>query len=124
VFDDVDDVLATKRLMMAIAYKQGVAQTDVAEWYGYLRKTIYNWLHRFEKEPVRGAARNNAHPGCPPKLDYEEQSKVAQLLHKPPANAGYDATKWSASLVQRLADDSSMSPIRARVPTNYLREFE
>ncbi|WP_227379502.1 helix-turn-helix domain-containing protein [Haladaptatus halobius] len=30
--------------MVAIACKQGVSQTDVAEWYGLSRKTVYNWL--------------------------------------------------------------------------------
>ncbi|WP_227377568.1 helix-turn-helix domain-containing protein [Haladaptatus halobius] len=103
--DDVDDVHATKRLMLAIAYKQGVAQTDVAEWYGYLRKTIYNWLHRFEEEPVRDAARDKARPDRPPKLDREEQFKVAQLLRDPPANVGYNIEEWDIPRVQRLLDE-------------------
>ena len=28
----VDDVESTKRLMVAIAYKQGITKTDLAEW--------------------------------------------------------------------------------------------
>ncbi len=49
-----------------------------------------------------------------PKLDREKQTEVRRLRDESRANAGYDAGEWSASLVQRLADDSSMSPVRAR----------
>ncbi|MFH5800527.1 helix-turn-helix domain-containing protein [Haladaptatus sp. CMAA 1911] len=103
--EDVDDVYATKRLMVAIAYKQGVSQTDLAEWYGLSRKTIYNWLQRFEEEPAREAARNKARPGRPPKLDREEQRELSQLLCESPANAGYDAAEWNIPLVQRLLNE-------------------
>ncbi|WP_227379018.1 helix-turn-helix domain-containing protein [Haladaptatus halobius] len=27
-----------------IAYKQGVSQTDLAGWYRFTRKMVYNWL--------------------------------------------------------------------------------
>lgn len=103
--EDVDGVYATKRLMVAIAYKQGVSQTDLAEWYGLSRKTIYNWLRRFEEEPTRDAARDKARPGRPPKLDREERSELSQLLSESPANAGYDAAEWSIPLMQRLLDE-------------------
>ncbi|WP_458210556.1 helix-turn-helix domain-containing protein [Haladaptatus sp. NG-SE-30] len=103
--ENVNDVQATKRLMVAIAYKQGVSQTDLAEWYGLSRKTVYNWLHRFEENSIRKAASDKARPGRPPKLDREEKSEVYQLLDEPPANAGYDAEEWSIPLVQRLLDE-------------------
>ena len=91
--------------MVAIAYKQGVSQTDLAEWYGISRKTIYNWLRRFEEEPVRDAARDKDRPGRPPKLDREKRSELSQLLYESPANAGYDAAEWSIPLVQRLLNE-------------------
>ena len=91
--------------MVAIAYKQGVSQTDLAEWYGISRKTIYNWLRRFEEETTRDAVRDKARPGRPPKLDREEQRELSQLLCKSPANAGYDAAEWSIPLVQRLLNE-------------------
>ncbi|WP_227378178.1 helix-turn-helix domain-containing protein [Haladaptatus halobius] len=55
--DDANDGHATKRLIDAIARKQDVSQTELAKWYGLSRKTVYNWLQRFEEEPVCGAAR-------------------------------------------------------------------
>lgn len=99
--DDVDDVHATKRLMVAIAYKQSVSQTDLAEWYGLSRKTVYNWLQRFEDDSIKNAASDKDRPGRPPKLDDKEQSEVSQLLQESPANAGYGADEWSVSFVQK-----------------------
>lgn len=32
----------TQRLTAAIAYKNGVTQTELAEWYGVQRQTIYS----------------------------------------------------------------------------------
>ncbi|WP_227377546.1 helix-turn-helix domain-containing protein [Haladaptatus halobius] len=46
---EVDDVQATKQHMVVIVYTQGNSQTDLAEWYGFSRKTVYFWLQRFEK---------------------------------------------------------------------------
>ncbi|MCO8243645.1 MULTISPECIES: helix-turn-helix domain-containing protein [unclassified Haladaptatus] len=65
---DADDATTTKRIMVAIAYKQGVSQTELADWYGLSRKTIYNWLQRFEEESIRNAASDKPRSGRPPKL--------------------------------------------------------
>lgn len=105
VLNEVEDVQATKRIMVAIAYKQGVSQTGLVKWYGLSRKTVYNWLQRFEEKPACHAAQNKAHPGRPPKLDREKQSKVAQLLYESLAKAGYNAENWSIPIVQRLLDE-------------------
>lgn len=104
-FNDVGDVKATKRITVAIAYKQGVSQTDLADCYGLSRKTMFNWLQRFTEDSVRPAVRDESRPGRPPKLDREERSKISQLLCEPPANAGYDATEWRIPLVQQLFDE-------------------
>ncbi|WP_227356541.1 helix-turn-helix domain-containing protein [Haladaptatus salinisoli] len=103
--DDAEEVRATKRLMVAIAYKQGVTQTDLAEWYGLSRKTVYNWLRRFEEDAIRSAASDESRPGRPPKLGPEERAEVRQLLAESPENAGYDAEEWSSPLVQRLLEE-------------------
>jgi transposase len=86
--DDANDSRATKRLIVAIACKQGVSQTNLAEWHGLSCKTVYNCLQRFEEDSVRYATSDKTRPGCPPKLDREEQSEFSQLLHDSPANAG------------------------------------
>jgi hypothetical protein len=45
--DNVDGKKPTQRLLAAIAYKNGVTQTELAEWYDVQRRTIYSWLEPF-----------------------------------------------------------------------------
>ena len=45
---NVDGKKPTQRLLAAIAYKNGVPQTELADWYDVERKTIYNWLKRLD----------------------------------------------------------------------------
>ena len=42
--DNVDGKNPIQRLLAAIAYKNGVTQTELAEWYDVQRRTIYSWL--------------------------------------------------------------------------------
>ncbi|WP_458189569.1 helix-turn-helix domain-containing protein [Haladaptatus sp. NG-WS-4] len=94
-----------KRLQFAITYKQGVTQTELAEWNGLSRKTVYNWLQRFEEDSIRKAASDKPRSGRPLNLDPEDKAEVCQLLGKSPVNAGYDAEEWSILLAQQLLDD-------------------
>jgi len=48
--DNVEGNKATKRLLAAIAYKNGVTQTELAEWYDVQRRTIYSWLKRLDTD--------------------------------------------------------------------------
>jgi len=102
---DVEDVKATKRLMVAIAYERGVSQTELAEWYGLSRKTVYNWLRRVEGNPLPEAVSDNGRSGRPPKLDSEQRAEVRGILEGSPDIVGYDADEWSIPLVRRLVDD-------------------
>ena len=47
--DEVEGDKPTQRFTAAIAYKNGVTQTEIAERYGVQRRTIYSWLKRLEK---------------------------------------------------------------------------
>jgi len=40
----------TQRLLAAIAYKNGVTQTELAEWHDTGRRTIYSWLKRLDTD--------------------------------------------------------------------------
>ncbi len=59
--DNVDGNKPTQRLLAAIAYKNGVTQTELAEWYDTERKTIYNWLNRFDTDEPLEQAVTDAH---------------------------------------------------------------
>jgi transposase len=97
---DVEGRRPTMRLMVAIAYVEGVSQTDLATWYGLSRKTVYNWLQRIDEGALPEALYDEPRPGRPPKLTPEERDALAEAVTEPPAAAGYDADDWSASLLQ------------------------
>jgi chromosome segregation and condensation protein ScpB len=42
--DNVEENKPTQRLLAAIAYKNCVTQTELAEWHDTGRRTIYSWL--------------------------------------------------------------------------------
>jgi len=52
--DNVEGNKPTQRLLAAITYKNGVAQTELAEWHGTGRRTIYSWLMRFDTDEPLG----------------------------------------------------------------------
>jgi len=45
----------TKRLLVAIIYKQGPSAPMFAEWLHTRKQTIYRWFDRLEEEPIRQA---------------------------------------------------------------------
>ncbi|WP_152424867.1 helix-turn-helix domain-containing protein, partial [Natronococcus jeotgali] len=48
--DNVEGRKPTQRLLAAIAYKNGVTQTELAEWHNTGRRTIYSWLKRLDTD--------------------------------------------------------------------------
>ena len=99
--DDVEGKKPTQRLLAAIAYKHGVSQTELAEWHGVQRKTIYNWLTRLEAQPIDQAVRDGLRSGRPRKLASDQQDRVEETLAGSPSDAGYDASAWTPELVHQ-----------------------
>lgn len=100
--DDVEAKTPALRLVVALNHKHGISQTEIAEQYGLARKTVYNWLTRFEDAPVREAIDDADRPGRPPRLPDDERSRLADRLREPPRAAGYDAESWTPWLVRDL----------------------
>lgn len=72
--DEVEGKTPTQRLTAAIAYKNGVSQTELAEWYDVQRRTIYSWLTRLEEEPLAQAVCDAPRSGRPRKLSEAQQT--------------------------------------------------
>ena len=96
----------TQRLTAAIAYKHGVTQTELAEWYGVQRRTIYSWLKRFETEPLEQAVQDDHRSGWPRKLTEKQQNQLEQILHQPPTEAGIDAPAWTPALLREFLEET------------------
>lgn len=99
--DDAEDAKAAKRLVVALAYKDGVDVDTIADRYGIPQSTIYYWLDRFDSRSVTDALRDEPRPGRPPKLSAEQRAEVNGWLEGSPDEFGYDAETWTA---ERLRD--------------------
>ena len=103
--DNVDGKRPTQRLLAAIAYKNGVSQTELSEWYGVQRRTIYNWLARLDTdEPLEHAVTDDHRSGRNRKLSEQQQQKFDQALQQPPTEVGIDAPAWTPALVQTFLE--------------------
>jgi transposase len=91
---------AAKRLMIALAYADGVRVETLSERYGIPRATVYSWLDRFEHQSISDAIEDESRPGRPPKLDAPQREQLSDDLVGSPAELGYDASKWTPELAQ------------------------
>lgn len=103
--DEVEGKKPTKRLLAAIAYKNGISQTELAEWYGVQRRTIYNWLMRLEREPLAQAVQDDHRSGRPRKITKEQQKELEKSLRRSPHEANYDASVWTPALVCKFLEE-------------------
>jgi transposase len=103
---EVDEKKPAKRILAAIAYKNGITQTELAEWYGVERRTIYSWLKRLDGGMIEQAVYDAHRSGRPSKLSGEQQDRLEDVLHQPPREAGYDAPTWTPELVSRYIDEA------------------
>lgn len=98
--ENVTSAKAAKRLMIAIAYKDGVAVSTLSERYEIPRSTVYSWLDRFEELPIEEAVRDEERPGRPPALTADERSALETDLADSPRAFGFTSPAWSPELVR------------------------
>jgi transposase len=91
---------AAKRLMIALAYTDGVRVETLSERYDIPRATVYSWLDRFQYQSISEALEDESRPGRPSKLDALQREQLFNDLAESPAELGYDASDWTPELVQ------------------------
>ena len=105
--DNVDGKKPTQRLLAAIAYKNGVSQTELAEWYNVQRRTIYSWLKRLDTDELLEQAVSDAHrSGRKRKLSESHQDEFEQTVNEPPEEVGIDAPAWTPALAQEYLEET------------------
>lgn len=95
-----DDPKVVKRLMVALAYKDGQSVAALSRLYGIPESTIYYWFERFESRSLDEALADDARPGRPRELSDGERRAIAADIDAPPSDHGYDAGEWSPALVR------------------------
>jgi len=99
--DNVDGKKPTQRLLAAIAYKNGVTQTELAEWYNVQRRTIYSWLKRLDtEESLEHAVSDDKRTGRKRRLSGPQLEEFKETVRKSPAKADIDASAWTPALAQ------------------------
>ena len=105
--DNVEENKPTQRLLAAIAYKNGVTQTELAEWHDTGRRTIYSWLMRLDTdEPLEQAVSDDHRSGRKRKLSESQQKEFERTVHEPPEEVGIDAPAWTPALVQDFLEET------------------
>ena len=105
--NNVEGNKPTQRLLAAIAYKNGVTQTELAEWYDVQRRTIYSWLKRLDTdESLEQAVTDSHRSGRKRKLSEKQQEQFEETVHDSPEEVGIDAPAWTPALVQQYLEET------------------
>ena len=91
---------AVKRLLIALAYADGVHVETLSDRYGIPRATVHSWLDRFEHQSISEAIEDDSRRGRPSKLDASQREQLFNDLRESPKELGYDALGWSPDLAQ------------------------
>jgi transposase len=102
--DAAETTKATKRLMVAIAYKDGVPVSTLSDRYNVPESTLYYWLDRIAEKPLSEAVEDDERPGRPSELNDAERRAVFETLADSPAACGFDADSWTPELVRELIE--------------------
>lgn len=103
---EVDGKKPAKRILAAIAYKNGITQTELAEWYGVERRTIYSWLKRLDGKQIEQAVYDAHRSGRPSKLSAEQRETLKRILHQSPREIDYEALAWTPELVKQYMHEA------------------
>lgn len=102
--DAAESAKATKRLMVAIAYKDGVPVSALSDRYDVPESTLYYWLDRLAEKPLSEAVEDDDRPGRPSELDDAERRAVFDALADSPEAYDLDASSWTPELVQEFIE--------------------
>ena len=105
--DNVEEKKPTERLLAAIAYKNGITQTELSEWYDVQRRTIYSWLKRLDTdESLEQAVTDDHRSGRNRKLSESQQEQFEETVHDSPEEVGIDAPAWTPALAQEYLKET------------------
>jgi transposase len=110
ILAEVDDADATKRVMVAITFKEidDLTQTDAAELYGFSSSWASKWFNRLERladEPFEEVVHDEPREGRPSELSEEQYDQFVDTLNESPEEVGIDAAAWSVPLARHYLSE-------------------
>lgn len=97
---ETSDHKAVRRLMVALAYKDGDSVDRLSSLYGVPKSTVYYWLDRFENRGISEALEDESRPGRPRKLTDREREALIEDLATSPTEFDYDDGEWTPELAR------------------------
>jgi transposase len=87
----------------------GDAPEDIADHLGVTRRTLYNWVHRFQQRDgsdILARLQDGTRSGRPPTALGLIDPVIAAVIDDDPRPHGYHATVWTAPLLQHYLRDA------------------
>jgi len=88
------------RAHMILLSTRGFSALEVAKIHQVSDPAVYKWMDRFDEEGPEGL-HDREREGRPPKIDEDVEAEIERLLEKPPTEAGYDFSRWTAGRLAR-----------------------
>jgi len=95
------DVLERFRFAALKLRQKGVSASDIAESFGVLPQTAYNWTFK-AKRRGRASLRSTKTTGSPPALNQEQFQTLVAALRRPATEHGYATDLWSGPRVRHF----------------------
>ena len=89
-----------RRAAALLAIHEGKSVTQVAGLLGVARQSIYNWIASYGNSERNLDLRDAPRAGRPPLVTQELAELLANAFQQTPADLGYSAVNWTASLLQ------------------------
>lgn len=93
---------------------EGSSVEEIADLFGVTRRTVYNWVHRFqEREELSLDARLSDAPRCgrPPIALGIIDPLIDEVIDEDPQDFGYHYTGWTADLLRQYLEDFHGIPV-------------
>jgi transposase len=94
------NVQVYRRAAALLAIHEGQSVLQVAELLGVTRQSIYNWIAAYGQADENMDLRDAPRAGRPPLVTEELQGVLSAAFAHAPAELGYAAEYWTASLLQ------------------------
>src|SRR3954451_15781888 len=97
------DARAARRMLALALVLEGASRAEAARAAGMDRKTLRDWVHRYNEEGLAGL-RDRHRPGPRPRLTPEQEDELAGVVERGPGPDRDGAGRWRRGDLEALID--------------------